>query len=164
MQQGQQQKLFLSAGSLVRMDSAGSDPGDVRRPTPPPSIGAVSGGGRQLPNTSNLCNAQRPRLRDHLKMNPVYHRSFGSSSEDITDTGAGCSGVRSLTPELSTEDDFDLLDSLESSGISGGLSEQKTLPQPRRGRALPRSSVSSLKAADEILDSKTKAFLAVRYR
>ncbi|KAH9423163.1 Rab GTPase binding [Dermatophagoides pteronyssinus] len=160
LQQGQQQKLFLSAGSLVRMDSAGSDPGDVRRPTPPPSIGAVSGGGRQLPNTSNLCNAQRPRLRDHLKMNPVYHRSFGSSSEDITDTGAGCSGVRSLTPELSTEDDFDLLDSLESSGISGGLSEQKTLPQPRRGRALPRSSVSSLKAADEILDSKTKAFLA----
>ncbi|OTF79439.1 hypothetical protein BLA29_002309 [Euroglyphus maynei] len=158
LQQGQQQKLFLSAGSLVRMDSAGSDPGDMRRHTPPPSIGTGSVG-RQLPNTSNMCtNAQRPRLRDHLKMNPAYHRSFGSSSEDITDTGGA--GVRSLTPELSTEDDFDLLDSLESSGISGGISEQKTLPQPRRGRALPRSSISSLKAADEILDSKMKAFLA----
>ncbi|KAH7642003.1 hypothetical protein HUG17_5048 [Dermatophagoides farinae] len=156
LQQGQQQRLFLSAGSLVRMDSVGSDPGDMRRPTPPPSFS--TSGGRQLPNTSNMCNAQRPRLRDHLKMNPVYHRSFGSSSEDITDTGGA--GVRSLTPELSTEDDFDLLDSLESSGIGGGLSEQKTLPQSRRGRALPRSSISSLKAADEILDSKMKSFLA----
>lgn len=142
------QRMFLSAGSLVRNDSIGSDPGDVRKSTPPPSAFV-----RQLPSTN-----QRLRLRDHLIMHHVYHRSF-SSSEDNTDGGCGGGETRSLTPELSTEDDFDLFDSCESSGIvSGQLSSNSLLP-PRRGRLLPRSNQSGTLKCEDILESKMKNFL-----
>lgn len=149
------QRMFLSAGSLIRNDSIGSDPGDIRKSTPPPSAFV-----RQLPSTN-----QRLRLRDHLIMHHVYHRSF-SSSEDNTDGGCG-GGTRSLTPELSTEDDFDLFDSCESSGIVSGdgkqLSANSLLP-PRQGRLLPRSigSTSATLKCEDILDSKMKNFLVVK--